>query len=81
MSLPLEQEFRYYLDHQDEIVAQYDGKVVAIKGRRIIGVFDTELEALQAMSRKHRLGTFLLQRCEPGTRAYTHTFNSRVAIV
>ena len=75
----LEREFKYYLDHQDELVKKYSGKVLAIKSEQVIGVFDSEVEAVSQISRQHPLGTFLIQKCEPGSEAYTQTFHSRVA--
>jgi hypothetical protein len=75
---PLEREFRYYLAHQDELVRQYSGKVLAIKGQKVIGVFDSEAEAVHTTAKAHELGTFIVQRCEPGRDAYTRTFHSPV---
>ncbi len=74
----LEKEFQYYLDHQDEFVKKYNGKVVVIKDCNVIGVYDTELEAIEATKKQHELGTFLVQKCEPGEDSYTMTFHSRV---
>ncbi len=71
--------FRFYLDHQAELVAKYDGKVIAIKDGRILGAYDDHLQALRATSREHDPGTFLLQLVSEGTEAYTATFRSRVA--
>ena len=62
----LEREFRYYKDHQDELVKQYDGKFLAIKGEEVVGVYDTELEAYTDAKRNHPAGTFLIQHCLPG---------------
>jgi hypothetical protein len=77
-TLPLEAEFRYYLAHQSELVKRHSGKVLAIKDQSVIGVFDSEAEAVRETSNKHELGTFLIQLCEPGQDAYTRTFHSRV---
>ena len=79
MAIPLEKEFQYYLDNQDELVKKHNGKFVVIKDRVVIGVYDTELEAIKETSKKHKLGTFLVQKCEPGSESYTQTFHSRVA--
>jgi len=78
MSENLEREFEYYLDHQDELVTQYNGKVIVIKNQNVIGTFDTELEAVEKTAEEHELGTFLIQRCEPGSENYTQTYHSRV---
>lgn len=76
--VPLEQEFKYYLSHQDDLVAQYDGKVVVIKGQTVLGVFQDELTAVTETSKSHEIGTFLVQRVSKGSAAYTQTYHSRV---
>ena len=73
-----EEAFQYYLTHQDELVKQHDGRVVAIANGEILGVFDDELEAITEMQKTRELGTFLLQRVSAGVTAYSHTFHSRV---
>ncbi len=79
MSKGLKKEFEYYLAHQDELVEKYNGRFVVIKDEAIIGVYDSELEAIDTMAKEHEVGTFLVQKCEPGSDSYTQTFHSRVA--
>jgi len=74
----LEKEFKYYLEHQGKLIKEYNGKFVVIKNCEVIGVFDSELEAVEKTAEKHELGTFLVQKCEPGNESYTHTYHSRV---
>jgi hypothetical protein len=50
-----------------------------IKDCQVIGVYDDELEAVREAAKKHEMGTFLVQKCEPGSESYTQTFHSRVA--
>jgi len=75
----LEAEFKFYLENQEELVKKHSGKYVVIKNREIIGVFDSEIEAVEKTSVQHELGTFLVQKCEPGIESYTQTYHSRVA--
>lgn len=75
----LNTEFDYYRAHQDELVKEYNGKVLAIMGEKVVGVFDTDLEAYLEMKKRHAVGTFLLQFCGPGQENYTRKFRSRVA--
>jgi hypothetical protein len=77
----LEREFKYYLQHQDELIKKYNGKYVVIKNLEVIGAYDSELEAVQKTAEKHELGTFLVQKCEPGSESYTQTYHSRVSLV
>jgi len=79
MNKPLEDDFKYYLEHQDEFVEQYDGRVLVIKNHKVLGDYDSEFEAVEETSKTEELGTFLVQKCEPGEDAYTATFHSRVS--
>ncbi len=81
MSKVLEKEFKYYLENQDSLVEKYNGKVIVIKDCRVIDAFDSELEAIEKTAEKHELGTFLVQKCEPGRESYTQTYHSRVVFV
>ena len=75
----LEKEFQYYIDNQEELVREYNGKFIVIKGQEIIGAYDSEMEAIEKTSKDHELCTFLVQKCEPGSESYTQTYHSRVA--
>lgn len=76
----LKKEFQYYIGHQKELVQKYNGKCIVIKDHQVIGVFDSELEAVKKTSEKYELGTFLVQKCEPGKESYTQTYHSRVIV-
>ncbi len=75
----LDQEFQFYVDNQNAMVEKYDGKVVAIKGGDVLGVYDSYLSALTETVKDHEEGTFLLQRVSEGEKDYASTFHSRVA--
>ena len=75
-----EKEFHYYLKHQDELVREYNGKFIVIKGQKVLGAFTSALEAVETTTRQHELGTFLVQKCEPGSAGYTQTYHSRVSV-
>ena len=74
----LKDQFQYYLDHQDELVAQYNGKFLVIKDLSVAGVFDSQDEAYKNSIGKFEAGTFLIQQCAPGKDNYTQIFHSRV---
>lgn len=76
---PLVSDFRYYLEHQDEIVRKYNGKFVVIKNGSIIGAYDNEIQAVEEARKSHELGSFLVQHVTPGKDEYTEVFHSRVA--
>ena len=70
--------FEYYLAHQDEFVDKYNGRVIALKGRRVLGDYGDELTAIIETQKSEKLGTFIVQRVSPGEGDYTITVNSRV---
>ena len=78
MAEKLENEFKYFIEHQDELVKQYNGKFIVIKDLKVIGAYDSELEAIQKTAEKHELGTFLVQKCESGSESYRQMYHSRV---
>jgi len=78
----LTEEFEYYKNNQESLVSQYDGKVIVIIGKQVIGVYDSDREAVDETVKSHALGTFLVQHCAPGEDNYTVTFyTSRVQFV
>jgi hypothetical protein len=77
---PLSAELDYYIKHQDELVAKYRGKFLVIKNGSVIGMYNSDLEAVTETSKKEPLGTFLVQKAEPGKDNYTQTFHSRVVL-
>lgn len=77
---PLLKEFEYYLAHQADLLREHQGKFVVIKDQKVIGVYDDELTAISRTKMNHKLGTFLVQKVEPGDSAYTQTYHSRVSL-
>jgi hypothetical protein len=75
----LTDEFQYYLDHQSELIKQFDGKFVVIKNGHVLGAYDDELTAITETEKLEQLGTFLVQKVSKGTEDYTQTFHTRVA--
>ena len=78
MSDVLREEFRYYLAHQDEFVAKYDGRVIALKGGVVLGDYDSELDAATVTEQRHKFGTFLIQRVSAGDKDTTVSIFSPV---
>jgi hypothetical protein len=79
MNNQLEKDFKFYIEHQDEMIEKYDGKVIVIQDGIVLGAFDSELAAVTETRKTHELGTFLVQKVSPGTTDISQTFHSRVA--
>jgi hypothetical protein len=78
MTSPLTREFEYFLKNQERLLAEYNGKFVVIKDQSVVGSYDDELAAVNEARKQFELGTFLVQKVEPGDKAYTQTYHSRV---
>ncbi|MCQ2317036.1 MAG: hypothetical protein MJZ85_10220 [Bacteroidales bacterium] len=73
----LEQEFKYFIDNQCDLVKKYDGRVLAIVGSEVVGDYDDYEQAYFLTKKEHEEGTFLLQKCTEGDAAYTFHVHSR----
>jgi hypothetical protein len=69
-------ELAYFIAHQDELVRQHRGKVLVLQGQQVVGVYANLLTAYLEAQKTYKLGTFMLQRCEPGPEAYTITIST-----
>lgn len=74
----LEKEFQFYLDNQQKLLQDYNGKYIVIIGSEVKGAYNSEIEAFSESKKKYELGTFLIQKCTSGKDDYTETFHSRV---
>jgi hypothetical protein len=74
----LQEQFNWYIANQEELVKKYNGKVIVIKDKTVVGTYENEYEALVESEKQYQIGTFLIQKCSPGTEAYTQNFSSRV---
>lgn len=74
----LDNELKYYIANQSDLVRQFKGKFLVIKDQRVIGVYNSEIEAYTETVKVQELGTFLIQECQPGDENYTQTFRTRV---
>jgi hypothetical protein len=79
MTDSLEKEFQYYIDSQDDLVKKYHGRYIVIKDQAVIGDYGSEIEAIEETLKKYKPGTFIVQKCEPGSDGYTQTYHSRTA--
>ena len=55
----LEKEFKYFKDHQEELVKKHEGKYLVIVGKEVVGVYDSEIDAYTEAKKRHKPGTFL----------------------
>lgn len=74
----LDNEYKYYLEHQQELLSRYKGRFIVICGDAVVGDYDSQDAAYLDSIKKYKLGTFLIQECTDGSSGYTQTYHSRV---
>jgi hypothetical protein len=79
MASKLEKEFKYYIENQGALIKEYNGKFIVIKECEVIGAYDSEIEAIDITMKNHELGTFLVQKVEPGKESYRQMYHSRAS--
>jgi hypothetical protein len=77
----LEKDFKYYLNHQDELVQKYNGKYIVLNDTHVVGAYDDYADAFYSSLEKYKPGTFMVQLCTPGDSAYTARYYNRVTPV
>jgi len=74
----IKDDFDYYTANQNEIVMDHLGEFVVIKDSTVLGYYQEEAAAFEAM-KGNELGTFIVKKCQtPGTDVVTY-YNTQVA--
>ena len=76
----LKKEFDWFLDNQTNLIQKYDGKVLVIKGFKVIGTYDDHLKAINETLKTEELGTFIIQKCSVDPSSYVCVVNSGVML-
>ncbi len=61
MKKPLEKEYDFFLEIQAKLAREHDGKFVAIKDKKVLGIYDDYRHAANAVYPEHEYGTVLMQ--------------------
>lgn len=70
------EDFDYFIEHYQELYDKYGHKFIAIKNSKILGIFDTEPEAITEISKEYPIGTFIVQECNGDESGYTNYISS-----
>lgn len=74
MSYNLDADFQWFLDNQKDLVAKYDGMMLAIQNGKVLGAARTIEELAGKVGLP--MGEYLIQLCIPGKDAYTVKIHS-----
>ena len=75
-------DFKWFVEHYDELFEKYGMSYLAIKDRSVLGSFDSPKAAISAVSKEYPLGSFIIQLCNGNESGYTNYFaNSHVIAI
>ncbi|MCD8082401.1 MAG: hypothetical protein LUE86_02460 [Clostridiales bacterium] len=70
------EDFNYFLAHYDEFFKQYGEAFIAIKEKKVLGVYDSIGTAVGETTKQYPRGTFIVQECNGTESAYTDCFHN-----
>jgi hypothetical protein len=71
-----QQELDFFKENQQNLVAQFEGKILVIKGNQVLGAYNNMIEAYKEAIKIFKPGSFMIQPCINGPEAYTVTISS-----
>ena len=76
MSNMQDSDYQWFLENYSSIFQQYGNAYVAIKDRKILGVYDSYATGIAETSRAEPLGSFIVQYCNGHESGYTNYISS-----
>lgn len=73
---PLKKNLDWYIEHQQELSAKYNGKILLIVDQKLVEAFDSMEKAYETALKVYAPGTFTLQPCSPDPESFTLTLYS-----
>ena len=77
--MKLKKQINYYKKNQDWLAREHHGEYALIYDEKLVGFFDSDIEAYSAAKKKYAPGTFLIRKCLKPSEESALTFHSRVA--
>lgn len=71
----IETLFKYYLEHQEDLVIKYNGKYLIITREGVVGAYDSLNEGYEVALKTYGKGNFMLQLCSEGEKDYSQRFS------
>jgi hypothetical protein len=68
-------QLEMYIERQEELLKDFNGKIIAVKDGQCLGAFENKLDAYRDMVAKgYKEGEYMIVRCTPGNSEYTSYF-------
>lgn len=63
-------DFDFFIQNYQKLFKHYGYKFIAIRNEKILGAFDSVIEAIKCLSANYKLGDYIIQECDGDDRAY-----------
>ena len=77
--MSLDAQIAFFKNKQVDLAEKHHGKVVLIYAKKVVGVYESELEAYTDAKNKYGTGGFLIRKCLKPEEETPQVFHSRVA--
>lgn len=67
------QDFNFFINNYQELYKKYGHKFLAIKNKEILGAYDSIPSAIDELSEKYEVGSYIIQECTGDESAYRTT--------
>ncbi len=69
------QDFKWFKRYNRKLYAKYGNSYLAIKNKKVLGVFSSYAEGVRETAKTEVLGTFIVQHCTGDKFGYTEYIN------
>ena len=66
----MSEDFAWFKEHYADFQKKYGESFIAIKNKKILGVYDSYDNVVRETAKTEELGTFIVQECSPDYKAY-----------
>ena len=63
-------DFDFFVKNYQKLFNHYGHKFIAIKNEKVLGAYDSVLEAINILSENYEPGTYIIQECTGDENAY-----------
>lgn len=67
----MSEDFKWFVENYDSLFSEYGYAFLAIKDKKIIGVYPTYADGVRGAAKICPVGTFIVQECNGNPSAYT----------
>lgn len=72
----MKEDYEWYLENYKQLFEEYGDSYVAIKNKKVIGVYNTYAEGVKNTEKTESIGSFIIQKCGQDETAFTNYISS-----